>query len=175
MMRSQTGLLAAVLIAFGLAGVVVTGVMGYAGASGMMGSDSGGMMASIMAGSGSETISASQARQLGNAVPAGAEVTQSANLIRFHGSAHLVVIASPDTGPDMTFRVAGLIDPTIIVPEGATVTVRFINADHDTSHGLIVSDAHAPFPYMAMMVARPAFSGAFAYPLADATQSNMPG
>jgi rusticyanin len=173
-MRGQTGLLSAVLIAVGLAGVLVTGVVGCSGPTGMTGGDPGRMMGSMMARSGSETVPASQANHLGNAVPIGAEVTRSANLIRFHDSARLVVVASPDTGPDMTFRIAGLADPRIVVPVGTTVTIRFINADHDTSHGLIVTDALPPFPYMEMMGAPQTFSGGFAMPLGDATSSGMP-
>jgi rusticyanin len=173
-MRNQTGLVAAILVAVGLVGVLVTGVVGYAGATGMIGADPGRMMGSMMAGTAPETVSPTQARHLGNVVPSGAEVTRSANVIRFYRNVDLVVVASPDTGPDMTFRVAGLTDPRIVIPVGATVTIRFINADRDTSHGLIVTDALPPFPYMAMMAAPPTFDGAFATPLGDASDSVMP-
>ena len=74
----------------------------------------------------------------------------------------------------MTFQVAGLADPTIVVPVGATVTVRFINADHDEAHGWLLTPARPSFPYMAMMGSPVAFPGAFARPLGDPNASGRP-
>lgn len=173
-MRGHAGLLAAVLIAVGPAGILLTAV-GSRGVTGMTSGDPGRMMGSMMAGSAPETVSPTQAVHLGNVAPAGAQVEPSVNLIRFRGDAQFVVLASPDTGPNMTFHAAGLTDPTIVVPLGARVTIRFINADRDTSHALIVTHAAPPFPYMVMMVAQPAFDGAFATPLGDANGAGMPG
>jgi plastocyanin len=34
----------------------------------------------------------------------------------------------------MTFQIAGMTDPTIEVPPGAQVSVRFINGDSDMAH-----------------------------------------
>jgi rusticyanin len=79
-------------------------------------------------------------------VPAGATVNRAANRVVFGTTAvHLVVEASPPSGTDMTFRIAGLTDPTVEVPAGAVVTVQLINADSDTAHGFEVSTAQPPF------------------------------
>ena len=86
----------------------------------------------------------------------------------------LAILGSPSTGRDMTFQVAGLADPTIVVPVGATVTVRFINADHDEAHGWLLTPARPSFPYMAMMGSPVAFPGAFARPLGDPNASGRP-
>jgi len=48
-------------------------------------------------------------------------------------------LGSPSGGPDETFRVAGLVNPAIIVPAGARVTIEFVNADPDTAHGLVIA------------------------------------
>ena len=33
--------------------------------------------------------------------------------------------------PEMTFRIAGVVDLAVVAPVGATVTVEFVNADSD--------------------------------------------
>jgi len=88
---------------------------------------------------------------------------------------HLVVLGSPEGGSDMTFRVAGLADPTVVVPRGATVSVEFINGDADTSHGWELLSGRTSFSYMAMMDGNPAFPGAFAMPLGSTSRSVLAG
>lgn len=73
----------------------------------------------------------------------------------------------------MTFRIAGLANPTIIVPRGATVTVQFVNADSDTSHGWLLTGGEPQLGMMAMMDAA-AFRGAGARPLGDPTAAGLP-
>lgn len=133
------------------------------GMSGMMG---GAMQRSV------QTMPAAQARALGDAMPGGATVDQAANELRFSTSTvNFSVLASPDTGSDMTFRIAGLTNPRIDVPSGATVTIQFINADADTPHGWWLTSAQEPFSTMAMMDAPGAFVGSFVMPLPPATTS----
>ena len=120
-------------------------------------------------------IPAAQAEALGVATPAGATVERAANRVVFTTkTVHFAVLGSPPTGRDMTFQVAGLADPTIVVPAGSTVTVRFINADPDEAHGWFLTPGRAPFPYMAMMGAPVAFRGALARPLGDPNAAGMP-
>ncbi len=139
------------------------------------GSDMGQAMGSALAGRVGQPISQADALALGAATPAGATVDPTARRITFGTrEVRLAVLASPPDGPDMTFRIAGLVDPTIVVPAGATVTVQFVNADSDTSHAWLLTSAQPPFPFMAMMSAPPAFAGAFAPPLGDPTSAGLP-
>ena len=151
------------------------GMMG----GGMMGATSsvdamGQMMGRAQAGAVGQPISPSEAGALGNAMPAGATVDRAANRLTFAtSSVRLAVLASPSNGPDMTFRIGGLTDPTIVVPQGASVTVQLVNADSDTSHAWLLTTAQPPFGSMTMMDA-PAFGGALAPPLGDPTAAGMP-
>ena len=87
-------------------------------------------------------------RQLGSAIPAGAQVNARANTITFSTrTVSFTVVAVPPGGPDMAFRIAGLTNPAVIVPPGATVKVTFINADTDEAHGWEVTSAQAPFQF----------------------------
>ena len=70
------------------------------------------------------TSESTTARTMGNDVSAGATADRSANTITFSGSStQLSVLASPPGGPDETFRAAGTVNPTIVVPRDARVTV----------------------------------------------------
>ena len=157
--------------------VIGSGPSGGGGA-GMMGGGTSGMgkmMGSAMADAPGPRLPESSARTLGDASPTGATVHAAQRIISFQTKdVNLWVLASPDWGTDMTFRIAGLTDPTLIVPQGARVTVHFVNADVDTSHGWLLTSAAPPFSFMAMMSAPPAVSGAFAPPLGDATSAGMP-
>jgi len=87
-----------------------------------------------MRGNGDTAIPLARAQRLAAQVPAGAAVERSSNSLRFTTSdVRFVALASPP-GDDMHFRIAGMTDPTITVPNGAEVTVRFINGDNDMAH-----------------------------------------
>ena len=45
----------------------------------------------------------------------------------------------PGWGPDETFRIAGMVNPAITVRAGVRVSMRVINADEDTAHGLVIT------------------------------------
>lgn len=114
-----------------------------------------------------EYLPAAQVQAISEAAPAGATVDKATGTITFTSPAvSLTVVAVPPGGPDMTFRVAGMADPTIVVPKGATVQVRFINADTDEAHGWEVTAERPPFPFH---VGAAAFLGAFAQVLGDPT------
>ncbi|MGC2681802.1 MAG: plastocyanin/azurin family copper-binding protein [Candidatus Nitrosopolaris sp.] len=49
------------------------------------------------------------------------------------------------------FVISGLINPTLVVPKGATVQFTVINLDEDMYHNLAISSVKPPYPYMAMM------------------------
>jgi rusticyanin len=57
----------------------------------------------------------------------------------------LTVLAGPE-GNMMSFKVAGLTNPEIVVPEGATVTFTVINVDDDMNHDFRVSSKAPPYP-----------------------------
>ena len=140
------------------------------------GSDAmGGMMGTFLSGAQVPRITRAEAVALGNEVPLGASADRGRNQLVFRTSVvRLTILASPPWGKDMTFRVAGLTNPTIVVPQGAQVRVEFVNPDNDTSHGWLVSSALPPFRYMAMMGTPPAFPGSFAPPLGESYGGGMP-
>ncbi len=139
-------------------GGIGPGMMGFGGGAGVAG----------------QPVASDEAASLGAAVPAGATVDRSSNTITFTGtSVALTVLASPSDGPDETFRIAGLTNPTLVVPRGAQVTLQLINADAGMPHNWLITSAQPPFPSVVMM-AGPVVFGAVTPTLAEATSSGMP-
>ena len=122
-----------------------------------------------LAGSSPGYVSASSARTLDSRVPAGARADAGTDTITFTTrTASFTVVAVPPGGPDMTFRIGGLVNPTLVVPRGATIRVRFINADNDQAHGWEVTGSGPPFEFG---LGPPALAGALARPLGDPTRA----
>jgi rusticyanin len=143
---------------------------------GMMGggTDPGKVMGALYANAPGPRVSAAQATALGSQAPAGAQVSKAANTITFTTTTvRLAIIASPSGSPDETFRVAGLVNPRIIVPVGAQVTIQLVNADPDTAHGLVITASGASASWMPMMTARPAFTGAALWFLGNPTSAGL--
>ncbi len=141
----------------------------------MMGTstDPGKIMGRLWATAPGSRVTAQQATRLGSQVPAGANADPARHTITFTGtSIHLVAIAGPASGPDETFRIAGMVDPAIIVPAGSRVSIQLINADPDTAHGLVITATNAG-SWMPMMTAAPAFSGAALWFLGNPTSAGM--
>ena len=121
-----------------------------------------------MAGMAPQTVSLAQTRALSDQVPAGASVDKASNTITFTGgSVSFTVVAVPPGGPDMTFRVAGLTNPALIVPQGAQVTVQFINGDTDEAHAWMITSEQPPFSFYQPKT--PAIPGAFSGLIGDPT------
>jgi rusticyanin len=142
----------------------------------MMGTsaDMGQVMGRLFADAPGPRVSPAEAAALGNQVPAGANVDKGANRVTFAGSrVKLTVVASPPGNPDETFRAAGLVNPAIVVPRGAQVTLTLVNADPDTSHGLVVTSIRSASSYLPMMAAPQAFSGAAVWFLGNPTSAGM--
>jgi rusticyanin len=132
------------------------------------------IMGSLWASAPGPRVSAAKADRLGSLAPAGAVLDRAANRITFTGStARLVVLASPAGGPGETFRIAGLIDPAIIVKPGAHVSIEVINADPDAAQGFVVTTGRAGSARMPMMTARSAFPGSAVWFLGDPTSAGM--
>jgi rusticyanin len=121
-----------------------------------------------LAGKAPQSVPASQVKALSDQDPAGASIDTRTDTITFYGTAasFTVVAIAPGT-PDMTFTVAGLTNPTIIVPSGTRVTVRFINNDTDEAHGWLVTGNRPPFAFG--QPATPAITGAKAGVIGDPT------
>lgn len=112
-------------------------------------------------------VSASSARALGDQVQRGAGADARTDTLTFSSPAvTLTVVAVPPGGPDMTFRIGGLVNPTLVLPRGATVHVEFINADRDEAHGWEVVSGGPPFEFG---LGPAALAGALARPLGDPT------
>jgi rusticyanin len=142
----------------------------------MMGasSDPGQVMGRLFADAPGPRVSPAQATALGNQVPAGASVDPTNNRLTFITSrVSFAVVASPAGGPDETFRIAGLVNPTIVVPQGAHVSIELVNADPDTVHGLVITSSGAGSSWMPMMTAPPAFPGAALWFLGNPTPAGM--
>jgi rusticyanin len=142
----------------------------------MMGSasDAGKVMGALFANAPGARVTAAQAARLGNQVPAGATVSRAGDRITFSGmSVRLAVLASPSGGPDETFRMAGLVNPAIVVKAGAHVSIEVVNADSGTAHGLVVTAGDARSSWMPMMTARPAFPGSALWFLGNPTSAGM--
>ena len=84
---------------------------------------------------------------------------QAARRARVHGSVvtygsrrvTMVALGAPGDRPGMFWQVDGVVNPTVVVPAGAVVTVDFADADPGQSHGFEVTRAAPPYPGMAMM------------------------
>ena len=138
------------------------------------GADMGQFMGRLWASAPGPRVSPLQAARYGDQVPAGARADRPSHTLTLTGSnVHLVAVASPSGGPDETFRIAGMVNPTIVVPAGTQVSIEVINADPDTAHGLVVTASHGRSSWMPMMTARPAFTGSALWFLGDPTTAGM--
>ncbi len=149
------------------AGMMSTGMMGGS-------TDPGTVMGRLFAGAPGPRVTAAQAAALGSQAPSGAQVSKTATSITFTTpTVRLTILAGPSSGPDETFRAAGLVNPHIIVPAGARVTIQLVNADSDTAHGLVITASDASDSWMPMMTARPAAAGSALWFLGDPTSAGM--
>lgn len=142
----------------------------------MMGTstDMGKIMGRLWADAPGVRVSPPQAAALGNQIPVGAHVNRATRTITFTTtSVRLAAEASPPGGPDETFRIAGMVNPAVIVPAGARVSIQVINADPDTAHGLVITASAAARSPMPMMTAPPAFPGAALWFLGNPTSAGM--
>jgi rusticyanin len=142
----------------------------------MMGTnpDMGQIMGRLWADAPGPRVSSSAAIRLAGQVRGGATISTSANTVTFTSrNVSLTAVASPASGPDETFRIAGLTNPKIIVPAGSQVSIQVINADPDTAHGLVITASSDSSSWMPMMTARPAFTGSALWFLGNPTAAGM--
>ncbi len=142
----------------------------------MMGTsrDPGKVMGRLWANAPGPRVSPAQASRLGSQLPAGATADRAASRITFTGSrVRIVALASPPGGPDETFRIAGMVNPALVVNAGSSVSIEVINADPDTAHGLVITANGARSSWMPMMTVAPAFSGSALWFLGNPTSAGM--
>jgi hypothetical protein len=142
----------------------------------MMGSasDAGKVMGTLFANAPGARVSPARAAWLGSQVPAGAVASRARHRVTFSGTTvRLTVVASPAGGPDETFRIAGMVNPAVVVNAGAHVSIEVINADSDTAQGLVITAGQARSSWMPMVTARLAFAGAAVWFLGDPTPAGM--
>ena len=102
----------------------------------------------------------------------GVTIDRATNTITYHATQDLLV---PQAAPaalhlkGMQWEIDGLINPTVVVPQGAHMTVDLVNADQGYMHGFEVTTAGPPFQEMAMMQGSAAFSGSFIMPILPET------
>jgi rusticyanin len=88
-------------------------------------------------------------------------------------SVRMVALASPTGGPDETFRIAGMVNPTVVVKKGTHVSVEVINADASAAHGFVVTTSVASSEWMPMALAQPVFPDSAVWLLGDPTTTGM--
>lgn len=135
--------------------------------------DVGQVIGKLFAAAPGPRVTRSEAASLGNDVPVGATVNRAADRITFTTSHPTFdVLAGAGDGRGDSFRIAGLENPTLVVPAGANVDVQVINAAN-TAHGLVVTSASAASSFVPMMHAAPAFLGAAVWFLADPSTAGL--
>ena len=138
------------------------------------GADPGKVMGAVLASAPGPRVGPELAAHLGQRVPVGATVDRTQRRITFHGST--VVLAAVASGPGTpmySFEIAGMVNPTIVVPTGGRISIEVVNRDSDMAHGLVVTADRAASSWMPMMTAEPAFSGAAVWVLGDPTSAGL--
>ena len=131
-----------------------------------------------------QPVSVERAIQMMHNTPSYTKVVSHNNTIIF-GSRNINIVALAmmrDTAINLTgmkppsyskgdvFVMYGLINPTLIIPKGASVQFSVINLDDDHYHNLLISSVSPPYPYMAMMSSM----GTMSSNSEDGVQSNPP-
>ncbi len=113
------------------------------------------------------TFNATEVERLSSIPSTGVKIDKKTNTIEFYGSkVSILIIASPENGSMYSFGVYGLVNPTIIVPKDAQISVQLINMDDDMYHGIVITAGPPPYFYMGtMMFDGPAFANSYIQPL----------
>lgn len=150
-----------------MTGSALPGFMMHAGV------DPGQVMGRFWAAGPGPRVTAAEAQRLGTAVPAGAAVDARTNRVTFSRQDVNFAVVAGSASSAHEFTIAGLVNPTVVVPHGATVVIQVINADPDSAHGLVVTRAVTPPSAMPMMTSESAFAGSALWFLGEETSAGM--
>lgn len=114
------------------------------------------------------TVKSDEAVSLANA-----QVNKSDNTITYSGNEIKIVMLGGPEGADGKFVIGGLVNPTLNVPRGARVTLELVNEDEGMPHGVEITDAGPPYPYMSMMQGA-IYPGALIQPIPEASENGYP-
>ena len=102
-------------------------------------------------------------------------VYASNSTVYINGSADLPVMMGPMNAPSMySFEILGLINPTLLISQGALVNFTVVNVDTDSYHNFVLSHSGPPYYNMGNMMQGygmmysmgylpPVHSGSYAY------------
>ncbi len=130
--------------------------------------DPGSVMGSVLAGAPGPRLRKVAADKLASQVPADSIVNRKTNTVTFLGTS--VSFAAVASGPGVgmyAYEIAGLSNPTIVVPAGSKVAVEVVNADGDMAHGFVVAEPRDSTTWMPMMTTREVFAGAAVWVLGE--------
>lgn len=111
-----------------------------------------------------QTFSINQTIQMMQNTPSYAKVSPSTNTITFDSQdiSILVLPMMPDKAANLTgmqppsystgdvFVIDGLINPSLLIPDGSIVHFTVVNLDDDMYHNLVVTPEPPPYPYSSM-------------------------
>lgn len=147
---------------YGGYGMMGPGMMGGYGAGAGMMYGGGAFNRPVYPGWGGNVLDAGQVSaylqegdEIGRAEP-------KTNTVTYSGKEVLIDLVAVQPGhEDQTFEVHGLANPTLVVPLGATVHLNLVNMDYgdNMEHGIILTPAPPPYPYMSMMATGPGVAG----------------
>jgi len=103
-----------------------------------------------------------------------ATVDKSSNTITYTGTNVKIVMLGGPKEADEKFVIAGLINPTLKIPQGANITMEIINKDEGMSHGVEITTATPPYTYMSMMQGGGIYPGASIQPIPKAASNQYP-
>lgn len=103
-----------------------------------------------------------------------ATVDKSSNTIIYTGTNVKIVMLGGPKEADEKFVIAGLINPTLKIPQGANITMEIINKDEGMSHGVEITTATPPYTYMSMMQGGGIYPGASIQPIPKAASNQYP-
>lgn len=93
----------------------------------------------------SKTLTDAQVKSAQKTATRGAVSTDKKTLTFAGKVVHLVVVTGPEDDM-LSYRIAGLRNPTLSVPSGATLKILFVNSDEDMPHDMRFTAKKAPFP-----------------------------
>lgn len=84
-----------------------------------------------------------------NITSPGVNISKSTSTIFVNTSANLPVFMGPmNSGSMYSFEILGVINPKIIVSEGATIHFVIVNVDTDSEHNFVLTTISPPYDYM---------------------------